>query len=196
MCYNEYVYDTQQTIFRETVGEFAMKYVNDLSNRQKARVITLFIISILLFFNATGYVSGIEDAGHQIDYVEDMDVDGSDFSPIANLFILGTNGILQLLTGLLAAAAMIILSLILLVPWRLAAIRKNSEISKKELSIAKAILILFVTITLITSCILTRFTYVSFIVLLVLIPTVFLLTLGVLPLKNAYKRANENQTGE
>lgn len=87
-----------------------MKDVNDLSNRQKARVITLFIISILLFFNATGYVSGIVDAGHQIDYMEDMNVDGSDFSPIANLFILGTNGILQFLTGLLAAAAMIILS--------------------------------------------------------------------------------------
>lgn len=173
-----------------------MKYVKDLSNRQKARVITLFIISILLFISTIGYINGIADAGHQIDYVEDMSVDGSDFSPIANLFILGTNGILQFLTGLLAAVAMIILSLILLVPWRLTAIRKNSEISKKELSIAKTILILFVTITLITSCILTRFTYVSFIALLVLIPTVFLLTLGVLPLKNAYKRTNENQTGE
>lgn len=156
----------------------------------------MFIISILLFFYAARYISVIQEAGHQIDYVEDMDVDGSDFSPIANLFILGTNGMLQLLTGLLAAAAMIILSLILLVPWRLAAIRKNSEISKKELSIAKAILILFITITLITSCILTRFTYISFIILLVLIPAVFLLTLGVLPLKNAYKRANENQAGE
>ena len=43
-----------------------MKYVNDLSNKQKARVITLFIISILLFFNATGYVSGIDAAVQQI----------------------------------------------------------------------------------------------------------------------------------
>lgn len=170
-----------------------MKYVNDLSDKQKVRMISLLIISILLFLSTSGYVRSIQNAGQQIDYVEDMNVDGSDFSPIANLFIAGTNGMLQLLTGIVSVIAMVINSLILLIPWRLIAIRKGSYISKKEPDIAKAILILFVIITPITSCILTRFKYIFFIALLVLTPAVFLLILGVLPLKNAYKHMNENQ---
>lgn len=165
-----------------------MKYLKDLSNRQKARVLSLFIISIVLFFNATGYINGIQNVGQEIDYVEDMDVDGSDFSPIANLFIAGHKGMMQCLAGIVAVIGMIIISLILLIPWRLIAIKKISEVSKKELDIAKAILILFTIVTPITGCILTRFRYILFIILLVLIPVVFLLVLGALPLRNAYKQ--------
>ncbi len=171
-----------------------MKYMNDLSNKQKMRIVGLLIISILLFFNATGYINGIQNVGHEIDYVEDMNVDGSDFSPIANLFILGTKGMLQCLAGIVAVIGMVIISLIFLISWRLIAIKKTSEISKKELDIAKAMLILFAVITPVTGCVLTRFRYIFFIILLTLIPVVFLLVLGVLPLKNAYKQINENQT--
>ena len=173
-----------------------MKYINDLSNRQKVRVISLLIISIFLFLSASGYASSIKNAGQQIDYVEDMDVDGSDFSPIANLFIAGTNGMLQLLTGIVSVIAIVIDSLILLIPWRLISIRKDSEISKKEADIAKAVLIIFVVITPVTNFIITHFTCGFFILLLTLIPALFLLVLGVLPLKNAYKRiyAKEEET--
>ena len=167
-----------------------MKYINDLSNRQKVRVISLLIISIFLFLSASGYAGSIKNAGQQIDYVEDMDVDGSDFSPIANLFIAGTNSMLQLLTSIAAVVIMIIDSLILLVPWRLIAIRKDSEISKKEPDIAKAILIIFVVITPITGFIITHFTCGFSILLLTLIPTLFLLGLGVLPLKKAQFNQN------
>ena len=170
-----------------------MKYINDLSNRQKVRMISLLIISILLFLSASGYVRSIQNAGQQIYYVEDMDVDGSDCSPIANLFIAGTNGMLQLLTCIAAVVIMVIDSLILLIPWRLIAIRKDSEISKKEPDIAKAILIIFVVITPITGFIITHFTFAFFVLLLTLIPALFLLVLGVLPLKKAYKRIYEKE---
>lgn len=164
-----------------------MKYMNDLSNRQKVRIISLFIISILLFLRVSGYISEIQNADNEIDYVEELPVDGEDFSPIANLFILGTNGILQLITIALTYVAMVNISLILLVPWRLIAIRKNSEISKKELDMAKGILKIFVVITPVTGFAMTHFTYVFSIVFLTLIPAAFLLVLGVLPLRNAYK---------
>lgn len=170
-----------------------MKYVNDLSNRQKIRVISLLIISILLFLSASAYASSIQNAGQQIDYVDDMNVDGSDFSPIANLFVAGTNGFLQFLTSIVSVIAIIILSLILLVPWRLIAIRKDSEISKKEPNIAKAILVLFVVITPVTGFIITHFTCGFSILLLTLIPALFLLVLGMLPLKNAYNRIYEKE---
>ena len=170
-----------------------MNYINDLSNKQKVRVISLFIIAILLFLSASGYAGSIKDAGQQIDYVEDMNVDGSDFSPIANLFITGTNGMLQLLTCIAAVVIMVIDSLILLVPWRLIAIRKDSDISKKEPNIAKAILIIFVVITPVTGFIITHFTVAFFVLLLTLIPALFLLGLGVLPLKKAYNRIYEKE---
>lgn len=170
-----------------------MKYINDLSNRQKVRIISLLIISILLFLSASGYASSIKNAGQQIDYVEDMNVDGSDFSPIANLFIAGTNGFLQFLTSIVAVIAMVVISLILLIPWRLIAIKKDSKISKAEPDIAKAILIIFVIITPITGFIITHFTCAFSILLLTLIPALFLLVLSVLPLKNAYKHIYEKE---
>lgn len=153
------------------------------------------IISILLFFSATGYINGIQNVGHEVDYVEDMNVDGSDFSPIANLFIEGYNGMMQCLAGIVAVIGMILISLILLIPWRLIAIKEISEISKKELDMAKRILMIFAVIMPVTGCVLTRFRYIFIIALLALIPVVFLLVLSILPLKNAYKQMNENQAG-
>ncbi len=170
-----------------------MKYVNDLSGRQKARIISLLIISILLFLSSSEYVRSIQNSGQQIDYVENMTVDGSDFTPIANLFVAGTNGFLQFLTSVLAVIAIVIISLILLIPWRLIAIRKDSEISKKEPEIAKAILVLFVVITPVTGFILTHLTFDFSVLLLTLIPALFLLVLSVLPLKKAYKRIYEKE---
>lgn len=169
-----------------------MKYMNDLSNKQKVRIISLLIISILLFLNTMGYINAIQNAGHEIDYVEDVYVDGEDFSPIANLFILGTNGMMQLLTCIVTFIATTIISLIFLIPWRLIAVRKDSEIAQKEPDIAKAMLIVFVVLTPATGFIKTHFTYAFSVLLLTLIPALFLLALGVLPLKNAYKRMNEN----
>lgn len=60
-----------------------------LSNTQKARIISLFAIEILLFLSISGYVNETCHAGNQIDYVENLNLDGSDVSPIANLFIGG-----------------------------------------------------------------------------------------------------------
>lgn len=170
-----------------------MKYVNDLSGRQKARIISLLIISILLFLSSSEYVRSIQNSGQQIDYVENMTVDGSDFTPIANLFVAGTNGFLQFLTSVLAVIAIVIISLILLIPWRLIAIRKDSEISKEEPDIAKAILVIFVVITPVTGFIITHLTCGFSVLLLTLIPALFLLIFGVLPLKKAYKRIYEKE---
>lgn len=170
-----------------------MKYVNDLSNRQKMRIISLLIISILLFLSSSEYARSIQNSGQQIDYAENMTVDGSDFTPIANLFVAGTNGFLQFLTSVLAVIAIVIISLILLIPWRLIAIRKDSEISKEEPDIAKAILVIFVVITSITGFIITQLTCGFSVLLLTLIPALFLLIFGVLPLKNAYKRIYEKE---
>ena len=171
-----------------------MKCTNSLSKSQKARIISLFIIAILLFLNVLLNINSILDSGHEIHYVKDHYVDGEDFSPIANMFIFGANSMIQTATGIFAMIDMIFFSLLFLIPWRLISIRKNSEISKTELDISGKILITFVVITLIVSLIMTHFSYIYYIAFLVLIPTVFFLILSIFPMKNAYKLKNETES--
>lgn len=164
--------------------------MNQLSNTQRARIISLFVIEILLFLSILAYMNEVRNASPQINHVENFNVDGSDVSPIANLFISGANGMLQAIVELSAFLGMIIISFILLVLWRLIALRKNAKISNDELVLSKKILVAFVAITPITNLIITHFTYVFFIALLTLIPTVLLLMLSIFPMK---KRINANR---
>ncbi len=161
-----------------------------LSNTQRARIISLSVIELLLFLSILGFIDEIQNAGHQINDVENLVLDGSDVSPIANLFIFGANGMLQAATELLAYLGMLIISFILLVPWRLIALRKNTKIANNELTISKTILAVFVIITPITCLITTRFTYMFCITLLTLIPTILLLIFSIFPLK---KHITSNQ---
>ncbi len=164
--------------------------MNQLSNTQRARIISLLVIEILLFLSILAYMNEVRSAGHQINHVENFNVDGSDVSPIANLFISGANGMLQAVVALSACLGMIIISFLLLVPWRLIALQKSAEIANNELAISKKSLVTFVVITPITNLIITHFTYVFFIALLTLIPSVLLLMLSILPMK---KRININK---
>ncbi|MDE6025415.1 MAG: hypothetical protein K2G45_08175 [Lachnospiraceae bacterium] len=132
----------------------------------------------------------VRNASPQINHVENFNVDGSDVSPIANLFISGANGMLQAAVELSAFLGMIIISFLLLVPWRLIALRKNAKIANDELAVSKKLLLAFIAITPITNLIITHFTYLFFIAVLTLIPTVLLSTLSILPMK---KRINNNK---
>ncbi len=150
----------------------------------------MFIIEILLFLSILAYMNEVRNASPQINHVENFNVDGSDVSPIANLFISGANGMLQAAVELSAFLGMIIISFLLLVPWRLIALRKNAKIANDELAVSKKLLLAFIAITPITNLIITHFTYLFFIAVLTLIPTVLLSTLSILPMK---KRINNNK---
>lgn len=75
-----------------------------------------------------------------IAYTDSMPVDSSEMAPIANLMIMGTNGFLDFLNMVLSIVAIFIIAVILLVPWRLIAIRKHSVIAEVEKKIAKYLL--------------------------------------------------------
>ena len=92
---------------------------------------------VLLLLNILGYANGIKNAQPVIEYVDEVDIDGEDFSPIANLFIGGANGFFQFVTIVFMIFSMLLISLILLVPWRCIAIRKNSIVSETEYKIYK-----------------------------------------------------------
>lgn len=129
-----------------------------LTGKQKARVITLAVIVLYLLYGTLAYAWEVRMQTPQIDYVDSMQVDGAEFSGIANLFIAGTNGFVSFLTMILSVIAMFVIALILLVPWRCIAIHKQSVIAKEEYKIAKNVWIGFCASSLLGGVVILRFT--------------------------------------
>lgn len=171
-----------------------MERIKKMSGKQKVRVLSLLVIVIILMLSILGYASEIRSSMVKIDYAENVNIDGSDFTAITNLFVAGTNGLLQLMVILATGVAMLIISLIFLVPWRLIAIRKNSQIEEIEVQMAKGMFAGFIIISLLAGLVITRFTNILFIAVLVLITAVLLWLLCVIPLKGAYKRTADTNT--
>lgn len=168
-----------------------MEIKNRLTARQKGRIISFAIIVMYLFYGVLAYVWEVRMKTPDIAYIDSMPVDGSEMAPIANLMIMGTNGFLDFLGMVLSIMAIFIIAVILLVPWRLIAIRKHSVIAELEKKVAKYLLIGFVVLSLVISVILLRFTNLIFILILTAIPAFFIWLLGVWPLgKNS--RNNNN----
>lgn len=165
-----------------------MKSFFALTSRQKARMISLLVIMIVLFAFVLMYVAAFANEQQQIQPVENLNVDGSDFSPIANLFVAGANGLLLLVECLVTSAVMLFFSLLLLVPWRIIAIRKGSAVNNTELKISLVMLAVFAAAALIIGLIISRFTMLTIILFLEFVPTAVYLLLSVLPLYLASKR--------
>ncbi len=129
-----------------------------LSGKQKARIIALAVIVLYLLYGALAYAWEIRMQTPQIDYVDSMQIDGSEFAGVANLFVAGTNGAISFITMILSVAAMLLIALFLLVPWRCIAIRKTSVIAQEEYKKAKYLWIGFCVCSLLGGFIIMRFT--------------------------------------
>ncbi len=129
-----------------------------LTGKQKARIITLAVIVLYLLYGTLAYAWEVRMQTPQIDYVDSMQVDGSEFSGIANLFVAGTNGLVSFLTMLFSVVAMLVIALVLLVPWRCIAMRKQTVIVKEEYIVAKFLWIGFCVCALLGGLIILRFT--------------------------------------
>lgn len=92
--------------------------------RQKGRVLSLAAIAFLLIWAVWQYGNDIREMTVPIENVTECYVDGTDFSPIMNLLVDSTNGFLSAVMIVLNVVEMCVFSLILLVPWRLIAVRK------------------------------------------------------------------------
>ncbi len=129
-----------------------------LTGKQKARIITLAVIVLYLLYGTLAYAWEIRMQTPQIDAVDSMQIDGSEFAGIANLFVAGTNGFISFITMILSVVAMMLIALFLLVPWRCIAIRKASVIAKEEYKTAKYLWIGFCVCALLGGAIILRFT--------------------------------------
>lgn len=170
-----------------------MKAFSELTSRQKARMLSLLGVMVLLLVLVLIYVGAFANEQQQIQAAENVNVDGADFTPIVNLFVAGANGLLLFAECLAAGLVMMFFSLLLLVPWRCIAIRKGSSATKAELCISLGILAGFAVLSLVVGLVLTRFTMLLLILFLTFIPTVMYLLLGVLPLYLTSKRGGDKQ---
>lgn len=166
-----------------------MKAFSELTSRQKARMLSLLGVMVLLLALVLMYVAAFANEQQQIQAAENVNVDGSDFTPLVNLFVSGANGLLLFAECIAAGLVMVFFSLLLLVPWRIIAIKKDSEIAKCELNMSLIILAGFAAAALIIGLIISRFTLLTVILFLEFIPTVIYLLLCVLPLYLAGKRS-------
>lgn len=113
-------------------------------NKAHVRRILLVVASILNWIFSVGYVIEMQKVllGKPfIKYADNINIDGSDFTPLANLAITGANGLAIFFTmvfDVLAATIFVLLFAILL---RVTTIRKNDIIMESELAFAKCFII-------------------------------------------------------
>lgn len=159
-----------------------------LTAMQKLRIFSLLVLLILLFISVLGYAYELTNSEPLVDYAEEVYVDGENFTPIANLFMSGANGILQIIEYFAICCAMLVISLALLVPWKCIAIRKNSIVEKIECKISVMMLIAFMIFSLITSFIITHFSNILMTIFLICIPSILYLLFCIIPLYFTNKR--------
>lgn len=173
-----------------------MQKLKYLTGNQKARLITLAVIVTYLLFCVLAYVWEVRMQTPQFEYVDSMQVDGAEAAPIANLFVAGANGLLGFLNMILSVVAMLVVALLLLVPWRCIAIRKNSVVTEIEWKVSKYLLIGFTVLSLVIGVIMLRFANLIFLLILAITPALVILLLAFLPMRSAYLWTRDSKDEE
>jgi len=168
-----------------------MTQMRALTKAQKGRIFSFIAIALLLLYFILTFAWNVRGLTDLIPYTDSCNIDGSDFSPVANLCVAGFNGIMNLLATMLFIGITWIITLVSLLIWRFTAIRKTSEIAELEWKIAKCTWFVFIAAALIGCLAFLQFSHLTFCTFLISLPILLLWLLGVLPLKNNYLKQNE-----
>ena len=133
------------------------------------RLAVLTVILIIFSYFSVGYtyeifISGLKKMRElhiDTDSINDINIDGSDFTLFFRLMGAGTNallGFLELFFYCLYAVIILIVSLIFSIPFKHIALKKVEIISEEEKTITKRIFIGFIVISILTGLFLTHFT--------------------------------------
>lgn len=97
-----------------------------------ARFIVFVVIHVLLCVSAALYVSEYTTTLIRLESPDSMYIDGADFTPLAELAVISVNGFLSAFVTVIYFAFMTILSVVLLIPFRLISVRKFTIITRRE----------------------------------------------------------------
>ena len=128
-----------------------------------ARIIVFSVILILLAYFSVGYTyetfnTSLKQQFIDVDDINNINIDGSDFTPGFRILGTGINSFLALMTFGTYAIVILVVSAIFIVPFRFIGLRKNSIVTDTEKKITKAVFAGAVAISIIVSLIITRMT--------------------------------------
>lgn len=163
-------------------------------NKDLIRRILLVAGSILNWIFSLAFISAIYNVmfgENLIEYVDDIPVDGSDFTPITNLAIAGVNGMTILFTIGLAVLFTTILILIVAILLRVTTIRKKDIVTESEVVFTKRIIMISSTLAFIVGILLMNLKLIECVIYLSWQQPLFMMLIYYLPLKNRFKKGPE-----
>ncbi len=160
-----------------------------MTKRQIARMVFMLVIAVLLVLSVFGYGYEIGNVMKPLDYASDVTVDGADMTAIVNMMVFGTNGLLGLIISAGYCIAMLIIALVLLLPWRLIAIRKQSVIAPIEMKVVRITYVVMLILSLVLGFVGAQFSSFLSIVALTLVVAVVFGLLCFLPYHQACGRS-------
>ena len=163
-------------------------------NKAFGRRVLLIMASILNWLFSLGYIREIYRVmlgEHLIKYVDNIKVDGSDFTPLANFTITGVNGLVFFLTmgsAVLFATIFILLFAILL---RVTTIRKNDIVTKSEVAFTKWFIIVSSILAFIVGILSTSTKLIGYVIVLSWQQPLFMILIYYRHLKNRFQKGME-----
>lgn len=162
-----------------------------MSKGQIARMITMIVIAIVLVLSVWGYGSEIGKVINPIEYTDDVNIDGADFTGIMNFFVAGANGLVGFVIGIIYCVILFVMALVLLLPWCLVVAIKKSVIAPVELTVAIGTYIGVIFLSLLMGLIGARFNGVLIILSLTGVVAIMFGLLCILPYWLAYRRCKK-----
>ena len=168
-----------------------MTQMKDLTKAQKGRIFSFITIALVLLYLILTFSWNVRVQTDQIPYTDSCTMDGSDFSPVANLCVAGFNGVLNFINMLLSIGATWIAATVCMIAWRFIAIQKTSVVAELEWRIAKYTWFVFISVSLIGCLVFLHFSHLTFCTFLTSVPILFLWLLGILPLQKNFLKQKE-----
>lgn len=179
---------------RAKKGDVSMNRFHTLSKAQKGRILSFVAIAAVLLCLILLFAWNIRIQTPAVAYTDSCNVDGSDFSPAANLCIAGFNGVVMLLNMTLNIGVVWILSTASILGWRFIAIQKESVVTEFEWKIAKYTWFSFIGASLIGCLVILHFSHLTYCTFLTALPILLMWLMGVLPLQKKYWKCKDTPT--
>ena len=127
----------------------------------RIRTVVFAVILLILAFFAVGYVRELYASGFSgriinTEEINEINIDGSDFGWLFRLLGHGVNGLISFVVYGVYAVIVLIVSLVLVIPFRLIVVRRSTVISSEERRLTKIIFGAVVGVSLLLGLILTK----------------------------------------
>lgn len=163
-------------------------------NKDLVRRVLLVAVSILNWIFSVGYIREIYNVmlgENLIEYADNVNVDGSDFTPLANLAVAGVNGLTVFVvigSSILFATIFILILAILL---KVTTIRKKDIITESEVVFTKWLITVSSVLAFIVGILSTNIKLIGYIIGLSWQQPLFMMLIYYLPLKNRFEEGTE-----